>query len=212
VALGEKGVIQGKAIKVLIETSTIGSQQMEKLAGPLFDRGIGLLDAPISGGSDAATKGELTAIIAGPTAILNETRQLWNDLSTTLFHVSEKQGTAQLFKLLNNYVMRCSMIASCEAMAAGVAAGADEAQLLDVLNHCTAANFTTRVLFPSSVIPGAAMAPLTMALSEVRAFHAEVEKYGIQSELSVGAINVLTKASSESKNLSDWYRKLKVGA
>src|SRR5438552_3925172 len=66
VILGEGGVIHGaKAGSLVIDCSTISPQATRSLAEQLAAKGIRMLDAPVSGGSEGAAKGTLTIMVGG---------------------------------------------------------------------------------------------------------------------------------------------------
>jgi 3-hydroxyisobutyrate dehydrogenase len=66
VVLGERGVIHGaKSGALLIDMSTISPQATREMAAKLYEKGVHMLDAPISGGSEGAAKGTLSIMIGG---------------------------------------------------------------------------------------------------------------------------------------------------
>lgn len=70
VALGDKGIVRGRAIKTFIDLSTTGSRMEMEIAQALAVRRIDTVDAPVSGGASGAAKGTLAVIAAGkPRAI-----------------------------------------------------------------------------------------------------------------------------------------------
>ena len=64
VALGANGVASGKALRVYVETSTIGLKVAGAIAAGLAPH-IGFIDAPISGGPPGARSGTLTTMVSG---------------------------------------------------------------------------------------------------------------------------------------------------
>src|ERR1700710_814298 len=65
VALGGGGIVEGRAVKILVDLSTVGSRTEQEVAAGLLAKGIETVDAPISGGAAGAQKGTLAAMGAG---------------------------------------------------------------------------------------------------------------------------------------------------
>ncbi len=66
VAYGDTGVVGGKAIRIYIESSTIGQPTVVAIADALAAANIAVLDMPVSGGPSWAREGKLTTILSGP--------------------------------------------------------------------------------------------------------------------------------------------------
>ena len=66
VILGENGVIQGAAAgAIVVDMSTISPSATRRIAAELAKKGIRMLDAPVSGGSEGAQKGTLSIMVGG---------------------------------------------------------------------------------------------------------------------------------------------------
>ena len=65
VALGPEAVVDGRAIRIHAEMSTIGRPAMERIAAGLAARGIAAVDTPVTGGPPGARAGTLALMIAG---------------------------------------------------------------------------------------------------------------------------------------------------
>lgn len=154
VALGEDGVVHGKALRTYIETSTIGVATVQRIADALQLRAIALLDAPVSGGPRYVPEGKLTVMLAGPPAVLDEVMPVFKALSEKLFHVGHHAGQGQAMKLVNNLLSAAALAITAEGMVLGVKAGLDPARMLEVINASTGRNSATEDKFPKSVLPG----------------------------------------------------------
>ena len=153
VALGETGIVHGSAVQVYVDTSTIGSVAVGKLADGLASRGLDFLDAPISGGAAGARKGTLSTMISGPAKGLERARASMSAFAKHIFHVGEKNGQAQIAKLINNMLSSSAKIATFEGMVMGVKAGIDAQLLIDILNVSTGRNSATLDKFPQTILP-----------------------------------------------------------
>ena len=152
VALGDNGVINGRAVKTLVDLSTTGSVVEKEIAKALAKRGIETVDAPISGGASGATKGTLAVMVAGSPRAVSGVRAAL-DVFGKVFVVGRQPGQGQIMKLLNNLLSTTAVALTSEAMVAGVKAGLDPDLMLDVINAGSGRNTATMEKFPRSVLP-----------------------------------------------------------
>ena len=153
VALGEGGLIDGSAIKVLVDLSTVGSRIEKEVAEGLLVKGIETVDAPVSGGAAGAKKGTLAIMAAGNPVALEEVRGLF-DVLGKVFVVGDKAGQGQLLKLLNNMLSSTAFAITSEAFVAGMRGGLDPEVMMSVINAGSGKNGATLDKFPKHVLPG----------------------------------------------------------
>jgi 2-hydroxy-3-oxopropionate reductase len=152
VALGDGGLIEGSAIKVLVDLSTVGSRTEKEVAEGLLAKGIETVDAPVSGGAAGAKKGTLAIMAAGNPVALEEVRGLF-DVLGKVFVVGDKAGQGQLLKLLNNMLSSTAFAITSEAFVAGVRGGLDPEVMMSVINAGSGKNGATLDKFPKHVLP-----------------------------------------------------------
>ncbi len=152
-AFGPEGVVHGEAVRTYVEMSTLGKEAMERIARELAPRGIGFLDAPVSGGPGRAREGTLTAIVAGEPAARAGAGETLKLLAQHVFEVGDVPGQAQVVKLVNNMLSITAFVASCEAISIGVKAGLDARKMIDVINVSTGRNSATVDKFPAAILP-----------------------------------------------------------
>ncbi|MDT3680367.1 MAG: NAD(P)-dependent oxidoreductase [Burkholderiaceae bacterium] len=104
--------------------------------------GVGLVDAPVSGGVKRAVSATLSIMIGGETADVEKVRSILSDLGATLVHVGAS-GSGHAIKALNNFVSASGMAATCEALAAAERFGIDPSIANQVFNSSTGKNNTT---------------------------------------------------------------------
>ncbi|HOI52608.1 MAG TPA: NAD(P)-binding domain-containing protein, partial [Azonexus sp.] len=81
VALGDNGLIHGMAPgSVLVDCSTIAPDVARRIAGQLAEKGIHMLDAPVSGGEQGAIAATLAIMAGGDAAVLERVRPLLEKL------------------------------------------------------------------------------------------------------------------------------------
>lgn len=155
VALGEAGVIHGTAIRQYVEMSTIGSESMEHIDRGLRERGVGVLDAPVSGGPTGERAGRLTCFVAAARAEFEKAEPALRGLSDRLFHVGERPGQAQVLKLANNMLNAANLTLAIEMVLMARRAGIDEATAIDVINASTGRSRATEETFKAQILSGA---------------------------------------------------------
>lgn len=152
IALGERGLASGIAkSSILIDMSSSAPMGSRELGAELAKRGIRMIDAPVSGGVKRAISGELTIMIGGETADIEQCRPLLAAMGTQLFDAGPL-GAGHAIKCLNNYVSAAGYIAAAEALVAGRCFGLDPQVMLDVLNASSGMNNSTQNKFAQHVL------------------------------------------------------------
>jgi 3-hydroxyisobutyrate dehydrogenase len=153
VALGPRGLAQGKRVRRVVDFSTIGPRMAAAVAAGLAPREVVYVDAPVSGGLAGARNGTLAVMVSCPKAVYAELENLLKTFGKP-FHLGERAGQAQTMKLANNLLAAAAIALSSEAMVMGVKAGLDPKVMLDVLNAGTGRNSATQDKFPRAILPG----------------------------------------------------------
>jgi len=82
------GVLAGLgAGKTIVDTSTIDPSASQQLIASCAERGIEMLEAPLSGGTIGAKSGALTMMIGGDAAVLERVRPVLESMAKNIFHV-----------------------------------------------------------------------------------------------------------------------------
>ena len=125
VILGEKGIIQGAAAgAIVVDMSTISPTATQKIATALANKGVHLVDAPVSGGSEGAQKGTLSIMVGGETDILAKVRPVLAAMGKTITHIGPI-GSGQMTKAINQIIVAGTYWSVAEGMALGLKAGLD---------------------------------------------------------------------------------------
>ncbi len=133
VILGEDGVIHGaKAGSLVIDMSTISPQSTKAIAEKLNERGIHMLDAPISGGSEGAEKGTLSIMVGGDAEQVQRAMPYFEAMGKRITHVGA-QGAGQMVKLVNQILVVINMLAVSEALVFAQAGGLDLRKTLEAV-------------------------------------------------------------------------------
>lgn len=133
VALGDNGLIHGMAPgSVLVDCSTIAPDVARRIAGQLAEKGIHMLDAPVSGGEQGAKDATLAIMAGGDAAVLERVRPLLKKLGQRIVHIGPN-GAGQVAKACNQMIMVAAIEAVAEAMHLSAAAGVDPAKVKQAL-------------------------------------------------------------------------------
>ncbi|MDQ3871920.1 MAG: 2-hydroxy-3-oxopropionate reductase [Chloroflexota bacterium] len=140
VVLGEDGVLSGASDgDLLIDMSTIHPTVSIAVAKAGAERGVNVLDAPVSGGDVGAQQGTLSIMVGGEEADFERAKPLFEVLGKTVVHVGE-HGAGQVVKACNQVVVGITFAAVSEALVLGSKAGVEPEKILDVLGGGLAAN------------------------------------------------------------------------
>lgn len=133
VVTGDHGAIEGLAEgSVLVDMSTISPATTRRLAAALAQRGVQMLDAPVSGGSEGARNGTLSIMVGGDAVALERVRPVLEHLGRTITHVGPV-GSGQVAKAVNQVIIAGTYAAVAEGMALAMAAGIDTDAALTAL-------------------------------------------------------------------------------
>jgi 3-hydroxyisobutyrate dehydrogenase-like beta-hydroxyacid dehydrogenase len=125
VMTGTDGVIEGAHEGLLaLDMSTIGPRDARSVGATLADRGVGMLDAPVTGSSPRAADGTLTIMAGGPADAFERARPLLETMGSLVVHVGEL-GQGQMLKLINNAVGAANAAALAEALLLASETGVD---------------------------------------------------------------------------------------
>ena len=137
VITGDRGIIaSAQAGHVVICMSTIDPFAARRFARRLRERGIAMLDAPVSGGTVRAISGELSVIVGGAPETYAACEDLFRAMGKNLFHVGAL-GHGLAMKLLNNMLGQVQTVAIAEALVFGVKAGLDPHKIYEVIRAST---------------------------------------------------------------------------
>jgi 2-hydroxy-3-oxopropionate reductase len=126
VLLGEEGALAGAASGALcIDMSTISPMVTREIAAALAERGVQMLDGPVSGGSEGAAKGTLSIMVGGPREQFERALPVLQAMGKTITHVGEGHGDGQTVKLVNQILVVGNALAMSEALLFAQASGVD---------------------------------------------------------------------------------------
>lgn len=134
VYLGEEGLLaHANGDTLFVDCSTIDPHTAREVASVAQDKGITLIDAPVSGGTKGASEGTLTFMVGGPAQAFEQAKQALQFMGKNMVHCGDS-GNGQVAKVANNMLLAISMIGVAEAMNLGVSLGMDPEILAGIIN------------------------------------------------------------------------------
>jgi 3-hydroxyisobutyrate dehydrogenase len=146
---GENGIARtGKRGQRLIDFSTADPYRTRDMAVRLRDHnGMTWVDAPVSGGPDAARNGSLTVMAGGASDDIEAIRPLMADIAGNFTHMGPV-GAGQTTKIINQTIVGTGFVVMAEALALAESAGIDAARLPECLAGGLADSSLLRRIYP----------------------------------------------------------------
>ena len=153
IVFGENGLASGDRIETLVDFSTTGTDFAAEFGQRLLERGIALLDSPISGNVKSAGSGGLGIMCSGPMRGFRQVEHVLHDLARPMvLYLGEGNGNAQRLKGLNNLVSSTGGAIASELFVLGTKWGLVPEIMLEVLNAGDASCNATRNKFGKDVL------------------------------------------------------------
>jgi 3-hydroxyisobutyrate dehydrogenase len=135
VLTGEHGAIEAAHEGLLcVDMSTISPKETRRIGATLAQRGVAMLDAPVTGSSPRAEAATLTIMAGGEQGDFERARPVLETMGSLVVHVGEL-GQGEMLKLINNSLGAANAAALAEALVLARATGLD----LDALEEVVAA-------------------------------------------------------------------------
>ncbi len=135
VLLGPDGVIAGATPgSVVIDMTSNNPEVSARLAAQLREKGITMLDAPVSGADVGAREGTLSIMVGGPRETFAACRPILEVLGRCIVHAGEQVGMGGHVKLANQILVATTLAGMAEALVYGAKAGIDPATIVTALS------------------------------------------------------------------------------
>ncbi len=134
--------------KLVVDTSTIDPEVERAQHQRVSATGASYLEAPLSGGTAGAEKGQLTLMVGGDPSVLELARPALEPFAGLIVHVGGP-GAGQVVKLCNNLIYAAQMLATAEATVMADKSGVDLFKLHEVLTHATGDCVAVRTRLPA---------------------------------------------------------------
>jgi 3-hydroxyisobutyrate dehydrogenase len=146
---GLAGVLQPGS--VVVDTSTISPLATQLFAQKLGDKGIEMLDAPVSGGSEGARKGSLSMMVGGSPAALEKVRPVLSALASSITPIGES-GMGQAVKMVNQVILVGNIMAMSEGILLAKHYGLDLSKMLQAVQGGAAGSWMLTNLAPKVIV------------------------------------------------------------
>jgi 3-hydroxyisobutyrate dehydrogenase len=134
VILGAQGVIHGaRPGSLVIDMSTISPGATREIAAALAAKGVAMLDAPVSGGSEGAAKGTLSMMVGGGAEAVARALPVLQAMGQRITHVGP-HGAGQTVKLVNQVIVVGNCLAMAEGLMLAQAGGVDLNKTLEAIS------------------------------------------------------------------------------
>ncbi|HVL56041.1 MAG TPA: NAD(P)-dependent oxidoreductase [Burkholderiaceae bacterium] len=142
VVLGRDGVAESMgADAVLVQCATVPASFAAALGATLAQRGLAMVDAPVSGGVLRAGDGTLSVMASGPRDAMRRAQPLLDAIGQHVYDFGETHGAGSTVKTINQLLCGVHLVALGEALALGRRAGLDPARLLEVYTRSAASSW-----------------------------------------------------------------------
>src|SRR3954469_5839102 len=140
VYLGDGGAVEGaRARPVLSDLSTVGPDTHQKIAAKLTEKGVGYLDAPISGGTSGAEAGTLTIMVGGAPEHFERVRPMLDVMGQNI-HLVGPTGAGATIKLINQMMNLINALGAVEGLILGTKSGIDPELAYEILRASSGAS------------------------------------------------------------------------
>jgi 3-hydroxyisobutyrate dehydrogenase len=161
---GEEGLLAGmQAGATLVDCTSGDPATSRRIAARLAERGVGFLDAPVSGGTSGAEQGILTVMVGGDAALLEQVRPTLESFGKKIVHCGPV-GSGDALKAVNNALLAVHLWSAAEGLAALSKAGVKADVALDVINASSGRSNASMNLFPERVLTRAFPRTFRLAL------------------------------------------------
>ncbi|MBN3810472.1 NAD(P)-dependent oxidoreductase [Paraburkholderia sp. Ac-20347] len=208
VVLGEHGVLaNARPGTIVIDTTTADPDSTRRVAAELAERGIGFIDAPVSGGPKGAATATMTMVLGGADAHIEAVTPILETISAKRVHVGPV-GAGHVTKLLNNLLTGVHLLVASEAVRTARAAGVDPEKLVDALNGGSGRNSATLTNYPTWIFNGAFDSGFTMKLmrKDVRLAMALLDKMDSHAPVAREAGRLWAESAASIGDAEDFNR------
>jgi 3-hydroxyisobutyrate dehydrogenase len=132
-----------KPASLLLDTSSAEPWLTRQTAAALAERGVAMVDAPVSGAQWGAQEAQLVFMVGGATADVARVRPLLDVMGRAVNHVGGLSA-GHMMKCINNLITAITFSATMEGLTLGKRVGLDPAAMVEVLNESTGGSWISR--------------------------------------------------------------------
>ncbi len=218
VYLNENGVIaNANKDTLLIECSTIDINTIKKVGEIAINKGMRIIDAPVSGGIVGADNGTLTFMVGGSEVNFNSALSILSDMGKNVIHAGEL-GAGLAVKICNNMILGTTMIALAESFTMAKKLGLDQKKFFEIsskatgmswamLNHLPVANIIETSSANNNFKPGFAA---EMMLKDLSLAQNAADSVNISTPIGLKALDMYKEFINQGKGSLDYSAIIKL--
>ncbi|HEU5155856.1 MAG TPA: NAD(P)-dependent oxidoreductase [Streptosporangiaceae bacterium] len=181
---------------ILVDMGSSEPARTRELSAAAAERGVPMVDAPVSGGVRGAREGTLTIMVGGAPEHAAALRPMFETLGRKVMHVGPA-GAGHALKALNNLLSATHLLVSSEAILAGQEFGLDPKVMLEVINGSSGRSGSTENKWPNYILErkfGAGF-PVRLMLKDMRIAVELARQTGRPSRLGEAAVALWAEAA-----------------
>jgi len=133
VICGPGGVLErARPDLCVVDMSSIWPEVSRSIAARAREKGVSMLDAPVTGNPKVAAAGKLGIMVGGPTGVFEKCRPIFEAMAAKIVHVGAENGMGTTLKLINNLILGVAIQASAEALVLAEKAGIDPRKVMEI--------------------------------------------------------------------------------
>lgn len=151
VILGPDGAIEGaRPGAIVVDMSTIAPAVTRRIGERLAERGVGMVDAPVSGGDKGAIAGTLAIMAGGTAEDVERVRPVLAAMGERIVHCGPL-GAGQTVKLANQVAICGALLGVCEALIFAEKSGVDPERMMEAISAGAAGSWQLSNLGPKMI-------------------------------------------------------------
>lgn len=156
--MGENGVLEGaSAGTILVDMSSIAPLASQEVAKACAEKGVKMLDAPVSGGEPKAIDGTLSIMVGGEQSVFDEVKEVLSAMGSSVVLCGDI-GAGNTTKLANQVIVALNIAAVSEAFMLSTKAGVDPIRVFDAIKGGLAGSTVMNAKIPKIIerdfVPG----------------------------------------------------------
>jgi len=164
VIFGGGGLLEGLQPGAMVADMTTGDPaQTRAMAQDLTDKGLHMIDAPVSGGPRGANEGTIAIMVGAPDELFQRVRPVLDSISSNVLHAGDV-GAGHAIKAGNNLLNLVCRLASFEVVSMLVKNGVAPDKAVGVIQKSSGRNYATEITLPDNILSGKMFQGFTLAL------------------------------------------------
>lgn len=205
VATGTEGIIAGASSgQVYVDLSTNSPVLTRRIHAEFAEKGVRMLDCPVSGGTVGAEAATLALLVGGDRDLYEEVLPLLNCIGDKPFYCGPS-GAGQVCKLVNNYISLSLTPLLAEAFSIGVKSGVDAGTLYEAVVRSTGNTSSMQRRYPTGLLKGNFTPGFTVNLGrkDLTLGLQLAEDFGVPVQFGPMALNEYDESAKRDRGLLD---------